>query len=1159
MLLDNGRTSAFLDQSSFYTLSSTNKDIIIVFLGGAGSGKSSFIDLLTRESGRQDGAPTNTIKATRIPFPGDRERNIVLVDTPGFGFDTDHSASEILEMIRSWLKTAYQKTEAMVGGLVYLHPITDNTTDLNAVAPYRSLETFTRLCKGGLTQVLLVTSMWKGVLVETGRAREHHLMNVLWKELIAEGASVDRLENETWDDAWDILVPLVVKHLLGPHPGRSTSKLISFFKRFLSSLFNTTLKFPKYNTTSSGPYATKLLSESDAAGIQSKLEQRIPREQCLSLSQRLIQDPVKRSLFTDLQNVEAQNMVDFLFKVVLEDDGDLELRQRNIFLHTLSRLAKSAQVYPKCLQLPGVNCDLGEPVNSGGFGIIYRGELQKKTVCIKTIIVERNARRQAKNAKRLRVQVKELVLWSRLSHQNILPFCGAFLSTESAPKICVVLPWMSNGDLDDYLTEHPEEPRVRFALDIACGLDYLHALDIKNVLVSHEKRAMLTDFGVAHILTTAATTLETSTLRWTAPELVRDGGPNRPTKESDIWAFGTLCLEIFARVEPYQEYDNTATMQAQVLSLIIRGRSPEKPHFASTHFIELTESQKEEVYKLIWERCWELDPKNRPTSNHIKIFIRSLNIPDRRALIESDSDGLKEVVRRIRYKSVINYGQVYKTLLRIEQSSAVIPGDKPSQFPGSQNRDPEPGDGVGQDSQRHHAPDSLSTAPRPRTLDNDHIVTGSQPRPINNLAPNLTLPPKKFSWHVGSASKRSPRASECLTLALGLVQRKAGFYLLSELWGDEAQHLVDFLNNVLEEENDLDHRERKYILNLLSKIVKSAQVYPQSFELSSIKCYFNEPIFVGSFGDIYEGELGGKVVCLKVPRLYSRSERQTLIKMYMKELVLQSSISHPAVLPLCGIYSSDGTSFTRICLVSPWMENGDLQHYLAAFPKTNPLPLISDIISGLEHLHTSGIVHSNLKATNVLVSGSHRAMLTDFGVSYVAMTTVETTQRMGGTARWMAPELILAYGLMLPTTKSDIWGFGCVCHEILAHKVPYHDLVHDIAVIRAIFDGIKPSNNREYCAELAEDTVENIWRIMGWAWSRHPTERPTATHIKASLVALNLMDYSDPNPDPDIAALMQEVKRARNTSELDYDNVSETLLHVKSALEPAHGVSEEVA
>ncbi|KAF5358454.1 hypothetical protein D9756_001180 [Leucocoprinus leucothites] len=617
----------------------------------------------------------------------------------------------------------------------------------------------------------------------------------------------------------------------------------------------------------------------------------------------------------------------------------------------------------------------------------------------------------------------------------------------------------------------------------------------KNVLASCGGKAMLADFGVACVLPKVATTLESSTLRWAAPELVRGDGPNRPTKESDIWAFGSLCLEIFARMEPYQEFDNTATMQAQVLSLIAQGRSPEKPDFASTHFIELTKSQKEEVHKLIWERCWEIDPKDRPTSNHIKIFIRSLNIPDRCAPIESDSDGLKEVVRKIRYKSVINYGQAYKPRLR--------------------NRDTEPGAGVEQSSQEHRASDSLSTTTGPRSLDNDRTVAGSQPRPLNNLAPNLTLPPRKVSWQVGSSSKRSPRASECLTLALGLVLHKAGFSLLRELRGDEAQHLVDFLNNVvLEEETGLDHIERKCILSLLSKIVKSAQVYPQSFELSNIECYFNEPISSGGFGDIYKGKLGGKVVCLKVP----------------------SSIRY-------------GPRIMR-------MENGDLHHYLTAIPKTNPLPFILDIISGLEHLHTSDIVHSDLKAANVLVSSSHRAVLADFGLSFMSMTTVQTPQGEIGSRRWAALEKLLTGDLASPTIKSDIWAFGCVCHEILTHKKPYHELSEG-QVVLALLCNRKPSDNREYCAELAEVTVKSIWRIMDWTWNSDPEKRPTATEVKAALVERKLMDDSDPIPDPDITALMQEVKGARNTYEIDYDSVSKTLLRVKSALEPAHGTPGE--
>jgi serine/threonine protein kinase len=60
-------------------------------------------------------------------------------------------------------------------------------------------------------------------------------------------------------------------------------------------------------------------------------------------------------------------------------------------------------------------------------------------------------------------------------------------------------------------------------------------------------------------------------------------------------------------------------------------------------------------------------------------------------------------------------------------------------------------------------------------------------------------------------------------------------------------------------------------------------------------------------------------------------------------------------------------------------------------------------------------------------------MLADFGVSRIAMTNagITTAADSGGTANWMAPELLTAEELPPATQESDVWAFGCICYEVM--------------------------------------------------------------------------------------------------------------------------------
>jgi hypothetical protein len=49
------------------------------------------------------------------------------------------------------------------------------------------------------------------------------------------------------------------------------------------------------------------------------------------------------------------------------------------------KIAKSAQVFPKATELAGVECNLSESIGEGGYGMIYKGNFQSKTACIKAV------------------------------------------------------------------------------------------------------------------------------------------------------------------------------------------------------------------------------------------------------------------------------------------------------------------------------------------------------------------------------------------------------------------------------------------------------------------------------------------------------------------------------------------------------------------------------------------------------------------------------------------------------------------------------------------------------------------------------------------------------------------------------------------------------
>lgn len=215
---------------------------------------------------------------------------------------------------------------------------------------------------------------------------------------------------------------------------------------------------------------------------------------------------------------------------------------------------------------------------------------------------------------------REVHIWSKLRHENIVPMFGISKDFECA--ISIISEWMPMGNAYDYVQNTNNDPRPLLR-DIASGLGYLHGHelgqvvhgDLKglNVLVSSDRRALLTDFGLASINTSSfnmtVEAIRGGSYQWMAPEFLDNCAA---TTESDVWAFGMTALELFTRAVPFPNCRNLAN----VLGSLIHGRLPPRPAQKSTQF-RLTDA-----WWKICMLCWRRDPSLRPTVDVIAEKIR---------------------------------------------------------------------------------------------------------------------------------------------------------------------------------------------------------------------------------------------------------------------------------------------------------------------------------------------------------------------------------------------------------------------------------------------------------------------------------------------------------------------------------------------------------
>ncbi|KAJ7815920.1 kinase-like domain-containing protein [Mycena leptocephala] len=315
---------------------------------------------------------------------------------------------------------------------------------------------------------------------------------------------------------------------------------------------------------------------------------------------------------------------------------------------------------------------------------------------------------------------------------------------------------------------------------------------------------------------------------------------------------------------------------------------------------------------------------------------------------------------------------------------------------------------------------------------------------------------------------------------------------------DQAQQLLDLLQDLLDYPF-LDDRIRPVILEALRKLSVSSGRIPGCFALSD-RLQFDGPhqVAAGGFADVWKGLIRGETVCVKVMRVYQEAdveallkESHTCIENFYHEALIWRQLSHPNLLPFFGLYHLEDTK-SRLCLISPWMENGDITRYLKNNSVgVNRLTLILDTGLGLEHLHSLKLVHGDLKAINVLVTQSGRAVLADFGLASVADSKVllsTSSGKRGGTVRWHAPELFLEGRTSF---ASDVYAFSCVCYEIFTGDLPFCDLPKDSAVMFKVIEGQRPRRSLSI--------PNDVWDLMEECWKEDPAARPSAKRIVSRL------------------------------------------------------------
>ena len=196
----------------------------------------------------------------------------------------------------------------------------------------------------------------------------------------------------------------------------------------------------------------------------------------------------------------------------------------------------------------------------------------------------------------------------------------------------------------------------------------------------------------------------------------------------------------------------------------------------------------------------------------------------------------------------------------------------------------------------------------------------------------------------------------------------------------------------------------------------------------------------GGFSKVYKvkRKIDNQIYALKKVQILNLSEKQKLSS--LNEIRVLASIKNKYIINYKEAFIDEKDC--TLCLVMEYADKGDLEKRIKEqkekgkyFNEKDIWKVFIQIVNGLKSLHDQGIMHRDIKSSNIFLFSNGMAKIGDLNVCKI-LSNDNLGHTQAGTPAYAAPEVWMEkpYGL-----KSDIWSLGCVLYEMITLKCPFRE------------------------------------------------------------------------------------------------------------------------
>lgn len=266
-------------------------------------------------------------------------------------------------------------------------------------------------------------------------------------------------------------------------------------------------------------------------------------------------------------------------------------------------------------------------------------------------------------------------------------------------------------------------------------------------------------------------------------------------------------------------------------------------------------------------------------------------------------------------------------------------------------------------------------------------------------------------------------------------------------------------------------------------------------------CRITAKLGEGGMGVVYRAydEVLHRDVAVKVVKKDARLD-DSASQNLLHEARASSSLAHPNICTIYDVGETDGELF----IVMELVEGKSLQTLTSAsgLPVESILRYGIQIASALSRAHDRGIIHRDLKGSNIVATPEGLVKVLDFGLARrvgagildaptMTFSTLQGASSVSGTLPYMAPEILRGEAA---DARSDLWAFGIVLYELASGRLPFEGGT-GFEISSAIL--------REIPKPLGPPVPPGLWAIIQHCLTKEPAQRyQRASEIQAALEAV---------------------------------------------------------